>query len=660
MKRILALILAALLLMPTLTSCGKTEPDETTSNVETNSPEADPVATDALATDPVETNAPAVPPTFPTDRITENGQAMAKIVVSPSASQLEKQGAEELRYHIEKVSGAAVELAEECPTDCLSLIIATPYSLPELNELFPEDISWLTTLSEDGRNYADDGFAIRQIDGKVYIFGATPRGTLNGVYDFIEKNLGVLWVRAYEEVGLVYEEMPTITLVKTGYREKSPFQIRGWTAGGVGEEPGDMITQTMFTRNKLNTAYTAPYTELHYTYKPYSDLGMTPFLTSENIKWWVKNSPLYDPNNPEFWNTDANGQPMTADTSPQANYLSDLTSDAVAASVIALLDQFTPTVKLKYVGVCVADTYNLPWLHEKEDFEYAPGQIVTPGEKEYLSTIFFTFLNKVARQVKEKYPDVTILTYAYDFAIQAPKCDLEDNILAVFCPVEEDMTDPLTDTTNVRNATIYTMIEDWKAKTNQVVFYNYYGCFSASTRYSRPCWDRIQADMQYYAESGLMGVMSEGSNDGEGRRGNIWATNALTFWLYGKLSWNPYADVDALIKEFCDKCYGDASPYMQEYYSLLEGCWHLGKESEVQTPTMRVEIPWATPLETYIESFIDNYDLQDQYGDVPERLMTALNNAWEAADDLEKERILRLKENMEYILYYIENMEFPD
>ena len=39
--------------------------------------------------------------------------------------------------------------------------------------------------------------------------------------------------------------------------------------------------------------------------------------------------------------------------------------------------------------------------------------------------------------------------------------------------------------------------------------------------------------------------------------------------------------------------------------------------------------------------------------------MTALNNAREAANDPEKERIRLFKENMEYILYYIENMEFP-
>ncbi len=652
MKRALALILTALLLAPTLASCGKGEITETTV---TDTSVAETVSAETNASETVSPDT-----TLASAFITENGAAKAKIVLSPSASDLEKRAAEELIYHIQKVSGAVLETAAETAADTLSIIIGTPDSLPELTELFPEDIAWLTTLEEaDGRHWADDGFAIRTQGGKVYIFGVTTKGALNGVYDFIEENLGVIWVRAYEDVGLIYDEMPTIPLSKSDYREKSPFQVRGWTAGGVGEEPGDMITQTMFTRNKLNTAYTAPYTELQYTYKPYSDLGLTPFLTSENIKWWVKNSPIYDPTVTEYWNTDENGQPMTADTSPQVNYLSDLTADTVAASVIALLDEFAPTVKLKYVGVCVADTYNLKWLYEREDFEYAPGQIVTPAEKEYLSTIFFSFINKIARQVKEKYPDVTLLSYAYDFAIQAPKCDLEDNVVAIFCPVEEDMTDPITDTTNVRNQTIYKMIEEWKKKTDQVVFYNYYGCFSASTRYSRPAWDRIQTDMQYYAESGRMGVMSEGSNDGEDRRGNIWATNALTFWLYEKLAWNPYEDVDALIKEFCDKCYGDASEYMQEYYALLEGGWHLGKESDVSTPTMRVEIPWSTPLETYIESFIDNYDLQDEYGDFPARLMTALNNAWEAANDLEKERIRRLKENMEYILYYIENMEFP-
>ena len=48
--------------------------------------------------------------------------------------------------------------------------------------------------------------------------------------------MGVLWTRADEEVGLVYDEMPTITASKVDNREKSPFAVRGWHLIGAGTQ----------------------------------------------------------------------------------------------------------------------------------------------------------------------------------------------------------------------------------------------------------------------------------------------------------------------------------------------------------------------------------------------------------------------------------------
>jgi hypothetical protein len=355
-----------------------------------------------------------------------------------------------------------------------------------------------------------------------------------------------------------------------------------------------------------------------------------------------------------------------------------MVADTAAASILQYLDENAEALELEHIGISMMDNKFISGVYPEQTlpFEYAPGQFVNPDDADYLSTVYFTFINRIARQVKEKYPDIYVNTWAYQFAETPPRCDLEDNILVQLCLIEEDVSQPLDEPTGEKHQMNFNNLSLWIEKTPNIIPLNYHFCSKMTFAYERPIWDRMQGDFLYYAEHGLMGAMATHIGDLDrgfwfDEHGNLgrhsvytqsdaWAMNTLSSWLYAKLAWDPMAEVDALIKEFCDKCYGDASSYMQEYYSLLEGCWHLGKESEVQTPTMRVEIPWATALETYIDSFIDNYDLQDQYGDVPERLMTALNNAWDAADDLEKERIRRLKENMEYILYYIENMEFPD
>jgi hypothetical protein len=267
MKRTLSLILAALLLASSVISCGKTEPKETeapeTKKVETISPATDPVETTAPETTPAETSALAYDPSL----ITENGVAKAHIVLSDAASADEKTAADELAYHIKLVSGGAeVAITNAAQEDSLPIIIATPDSLPELETLFPEDLAWLrdTGTAGEKNRFGSDGFAVRQKDGKLYIFGATHEGALNGVYDFIEDNLGVLWIKTTDD-GIIYDEMPTITATKADYREKAPFIVRY----GFG-------SQLLDQRNKHDTE-----ARIHGA--------------CHNVKWLLTTSPTYDP-----------------------------------------------------------------------------------------------------------------------------------------------------------------------------------------------------------------------------------------------------------------------------------------------------------------------------------------------------------------------------
>ncbi len=671
MKKTLSLILAALMLTSSLAACGKNEPVET-GKPETNAPE-----TIAPATDPAETEAPAPSYSYDTGLVTENGVAKAHIVLSEGADSVLTLAADELQFHIKKVSGADVSIVSAVEEGSLPIIIATPETHPELETLFADDLAWLRETGEEGdtERWGDDGFAIRQYDGKLYIFGTTARGSLNGVYDFIEDTLGVLWIRAYEDRGMIYDEMPTITLSKVDYREKSPFSVRSWVWGGdMGSQEWADHFNLFMSRNKLNSSYENIHTS--FKWQRASEQGMRPFITCHNVKNLVAMSPLYDPNVREYWDTNQAGEHLDYSSSGQVNFWSDLTSDAVAASVISILDQYSPTVDIQYIGVNVEDfSGGYVYPENSQPFEYAPGQIVEPGHEKYLSTVFYTFLNKVARQVKEKYPDVTVTTFAYTIAQTPPLCDLEDNIGIFFCPISEELCYSLFDETCESNADIYKDLEEWKQKTRNITFYNYYGTFVTSVNYCRPLWDRLQEHFQYYQQNGFNGVMSEGiadydqihiwdsgSNhtpltpfryikDGEQYLcSDTWAINALPFWIYHKLAWNPNENVDELIRYFCDKVYGNASEHMQEYYRLLELGWTEGTKSLAEA--FNVPIKWTAEMLTYADYFLNNSDFEEneETANLTGKLLDALNNAWEAANDVEKERIRHIKEMTEKII----------
>ncbi len=657
MKRTLSLILAALLLSSSLTACGDTTPDETTGGttaVETNAP----------ATDPAETEAPT--PSYNPNFLTENGIANAHIVLADTADSNEKLAAEDLAYHIKLVSGADIATVNTPTADSISIYVGTPATIPELETLFPEDLAWLRQLSNEStdgdekyKRYGSDGFAIRQLDGKIYIFGATSRGTMNGVYDFIEENLGVLWTRANEDIGTIYDKMPSIEIVKADYREKSPFEFRGRVIWGNGA--ADKANLTLMARNKLNVENVELFSASDVQFQ--NSLGITPLIYGHNVTDWLLKSPLYDPNINEYWETDLDGVHGTRETSKQVNYWSELTADTVAASMIAALDEYKESCNLRYVGVAENDWMFATGVYPEmtEPFEYAPGQFVTPTDGDYFSTVYFTFINRIARQIKEKHPDVYVPTYAYILGLTPPRCELEDNIIIVFCFESEDVAHPINEPVAAESSDLWRNFEKWIARTNNIIELNYYGCSASYFAYERPMWDRVQDDLRLFAEIGLVGVNDAGCADGEvpfwweiteankHKRGQNpdytqtdgWAMQAMSNWIYHKLAWNPEENVAALIDYYCDKVYGEASDEMQEYYRLVRIGWEQG--CEYYSTEFNVNLHWETTPIKYYEDFVA-YDDPEDGGFLPDKILAALAAAYDAAtEDDEKEKIGLIK-----------------
>ncbi len=636
MKRILSLIMATLLAASALVAC-ETTPAETEQN-----------ETKTFGTDAVETDAPAA--AYDTNLITKNGVATAHIVVAEGADSLLSFAAEELVYHIQKVSGGAIPVVDTVAGDSLAIVIATPESVPELEELFPDDLAWLRDTGDgDKVRWGSDGFAIRQLDGKLYIFGATPRGALNGVYDFIEDNMGVLWIRADEEIGLIYDEMPTITVTKADYREKSPFEVRGSVSGGT----------LMFSRNKMNTAGIGAMYDVS-AYTALTDIGLEPFIAHHNLKNWIRYSPSYDPNCTEYWSTTPNGTHVaSAEDSENANYWSDVTVQCIADGIIAFLDRVGPA-DIDYVGVYAEDREDVQVYPEMtEPYEYAPGKFITPADDNYLSTVYFSFINKIAAKVAEKYPTVKFSTYAYAEVEAPPAEDFEllDNVYVTYCPYDEDLCADMDDPNIDAAYSDYLHQMAWMDMTSNIQVYDYWGDSTAAPLYERAIWHRMQSSMQLYAANGYNGMIGERSVDGPAydiwigwanrtpvresyyTSDGAWSMNILSFWLYHKLAWNPNEDVDALIDDFCEKVFGEAAPYMREYYRLLDISWAAGRD--LVAGEFHNHMKFNRDALAYWDYFID-IEVDGVY--IYDAICEALGSAWEAADDDAKVHIRHIKE----------------
>ncbi|MBO4797496.1 MAG: DUF4838 domain-containing protein, partial [Candidatus Methanomethylophilaceae archaeon] len=511
-----------------------------------------------------------------------------------------------------------------------SIILATPAILPAVAEMFADDIAWLADLgSKETGKWGSDGFAIRQSGDDIYVIGNTSKGAMNGVYDLIEDNLGVLWIRADEENGLIYDELEEAAITKIDYREKSPFAIRGCQFGG------DYATGLMMTRNKCNTRFGLGF---------YTKFGGEPFTAGHTTLELLLTSPLYDPEETEYWETDEAGNCLWQEGSRQINPWSEKAIDAMAASIIATMEA-NPDIRCMCVGELDNQGHGRNVPYDTEPFEYAPGEFIDPTEYNFYSTVWHTMVNKIARKVRDAVPDGRVSTFVLLCGSEPAACEMEDNVMICYTPVDQDMTvsmlDPSIDdrVTNRASLIHWKYIPQWVEKTSSAIFWVYYLCNYSGTEYSWPIWYTIQEDLQGLAKLGVEGISSDGESDVQSESGwlnldgprgncqNYWDMNELLCWLYQKLLWNPDEDIPSLITYFCDKVYGGASPYMQEYYRLLEQGFNGFKESYKGATTLTFH-------------FSDFYKRCVKNQGIGHPLLDTLEQAYNAASGPVKDRIL--------------------
>ena len=508
-KTFLSILLSLLMLLPLLISCGEapadvpaTSPVSGTEDSPGTEPATEPVS--EPETDPFDGAEP-----LPEDLVipsclkTADGSLLGTIVLPGAAKEdaVLAFAAQDLQYHLKLVLGADFAIVSRPGEGYGSIILATPDSLPAVTEMFADDIAWLADLgSKETGRWGKDGFAIRQVGDDIWIIGNVAKGAMNCVYDLIEDNLGVLWYRADETKGLVYDELEEATVAKVDYREKSPFSARGCLYGG------EYTNGLLLTRNKSNTRVGSP------------EFGGEPWGAGHTIFSLLLNSPSYDPEETEYWETDDQGNSLGREGSHQVNPWSDKVADVIADSVIARMK----VSGTRYVFVGEADAA-LPlrnYPYDEQPFEYAPGQFVQPEDDNYYSTVFHTMINKIARKVKEEIPDGRIGTFAYSIANAPPACDMEDNIQICYAPYGENYCCPILDPAiaeygkegGARVPVQY--IPVWAEKVDSIVFWHYYTCNAFGTEYGWPIWYRIQADLQDYIKLGVIdGVATDGLGD---------------------------------------------------------------------------------------------------------------------------------------------------
>ena len=378
---------------------------------------------------------------------------------------------------------------------------------------------------------------------KLFISGAESRGTLYGIYTFLEEYLGVRWFTP--ELEVVPENKDIIIDAKINRLVEPSFIIR--------RNDSISTNDAYRARTKMNVSF----------WEEATDYGgaLTYVLWDVTLDKLVPDDLITE--HPDYFATTEEGT-KTRDHVCLSN--PEVLEVAVKNARKAILENET---NAKYIHIGQKDNTNYCRCENCEALYEKYGSVSAP-------TILFT--NAFADALDDEFPDFMFTFYAYNETDKPPK-DLSlkcnKNVAPVLCGLHKACrSHPLTECgAQDGNETFYNLFGDnepviaedfknWVKVADTTYIYDYTINFINTAQFFSN-FETMQSTMQYMHDIGITGYIY---NCGDT---HIAAFNELRNYLLCKLQWDVNCDIEYHMMDFIKAYYGeDAAPYIKEILDI--------------------------------------------------------------------------------------------
>ena len=445
-----------------------------------------------------------------------NGKSDYKIVVSSDASVSEQTAAKELQDYLKQIGGAELPITDDLNADGRRIFIGYNPKVAELSGAAQPDPE-------------DESFTYRTVGRDLLIWGGSRRGTMYGVFTFLEKELGVHWftpqctevpmMKAWKMPRLDHSEKPAIQLRFHNYRLTAgefvwgahvKENMRGPVDNEYGGEEGYWGAHTM--------GYLVPEKEFFKTH-------------------------------PEYFSF--------RDGKRQTNSQLCLTNP----DVLELCKQRLAQKMRELPG------YRIYSLSQNDNEFFCECDNCKAVEQQYggHSGLIVWFVNQVADALKDEFPDKYIGTFAYRYSRKPPVGIVpRDNVVIRLCSIECCYAHPLT-AGCPQNEAFMKELREWAGIAPHLFIWDYIVDYA---QYLAP-WPNFQVlgpNIEAFRENKAIGIFEEAQYQTVGAE-----FEEMKSWVVNQLLWDPKQDVDSLATIFINGYYGKAAPRVQDYYNLCQG-----------------------------------------------------------------------------------------
>ncbi len=444
------------------------------------------------------------------------------IVVSADASATDIYASQRLKHYLDRITGKNIEIVTNNDSSEYEICVGAT-----------------RRAENDFSESADGSYIITSTDKRIIISGAGNKGTINGVYAFLEKFCGCHW---YETQVIIAPENSTLTVPADIDIKYTPFFEYTET-----DTASSRDIEFSLANGLIGGAY-RDFTAEQGTAVEY--LGrfchtMTTFFCK---------SETYFEEHPEYFAL-RNGKR----TPNQLCLTNEKVKDIVTAEVLELLEaEHNPDADIQIVSLT---------QHDNFDYCQCNNCKAIDDENGSQSGTMITFVNEIARRVKEHgYDNVVFDTFAYQYTRKAPtKAVPREDVIVRLCSIECCFGHTLDDPKCEQNVDFMNDLRKWGKICNRIYIWDYVHNY-ANTLCIFPNFGVLQRNIQIFYENNAKGLYEEG---------NYYIDNSdaefaeMRTYLLSKLMQNPYLDYEAEMDGYLNGVYGPGGCYIREFIDII-------------------------------------------------------------------------------------------
>jgi len=454
--------------------------------------------------------------------LSKNGQTTFEIVIAADAPLPVRYAAEELQGHLKKITGADFPIADDAGDESAHEIIVGDFArLAHLG------------IQVDKAKLGGEGYVIRTAGPHLVIAGGDPRGTLYGVYGFLEDHLGCRWFtpdvsKIPEHDTLVIPAIDDTQVPVLEYRE--PFTI-------------DCFDGTWCARNRMNSS-TGRFEEKHGGKVRF---GAGLFVHTFNV---LMPPEQYFDAHPEYFSE------IEGKRTKDHTQLCCTNEDVVRIC--------TEEMRKRIQQDPTAFVYSLSQNDWGNYCQCAKCQEVATAEGSQMAPVL-QLVNRVAEAIEKEFPDKAIETLAYQWTRKPCKSMRpRPNVIIRLCSIECCFMHPLGTCDSEMNTAFRQDAEGWAKVANRLWVWDYVTSFR---HYMTPFPNlRVLDDnIRFFEKNNVRGIFEQ--DNYQSLNGEL---SSLGGYMIAKHLWNPNYGEDRAMNEFLEGVYGEkAAKFIRQYIDLM-------------------------------------------------------------------------------------------